>query len=49
MNRHNVGLADTSLCECGVIETGEHYFAEYTDVQEELRVRLIQQTGIIQH
>ena len=47
--RHKIGLSGTPLCECGGTETREHYVEdcpEYTDVREELRVRLMQHTGI---
>ncbi|MEW8544656.1 MAG: reverse transcriptase domain-containing protein [Candidatus Thiodiazotropha sp.] len=46
---HKVGLSDTSVCNCGEVESVEHYIQEcqkYEDIREYLSVKLHQLTGI---
>ena len=46
---HKIGIVDTPYCECGEIESFEHYIIECSetqDLRERLRLKLWQQTGM---
>ena len=46
---HKIGVVDTPYCECGEIESCEHYIMECSetqDLRERLRLKLWQQTGM---
>ena len=46
---YKIGVEDTPYCECGEIESREHYIMEcenLQDLRERLRVKLWNQTGL---
>ncbi|MEW8547060.1 MAG: ribonuclease H family protein, partial [Candidatus Thiodiazotropha sp.] len=47
--RHKIGATETPTCNCGAVETCEHYVedcTEYMDLRDQLKVKLMQQTGL---
>ena len=46
---YKIGVVDTSYCQCGEVESGEHYIMECSnlqDLRERLRLKLWQQTEL---
>ena len=48
--RHLIGLEDSNKCDCGEVETVEHFLLHcdnYNDIREQLRLQFWRQTGFL--